>query len=105
MIVPYNSYKLHSDSIKYSDILKPLHINQSLTRYEKHRVWVVNATLKAGTSHVYAQRTFYIDEDSWQVLAVDQYDGRGQLWRVSRPIASITMMPKFSGVRSRCIPI
>ena len=83
MIVPYNSYKLHSDSIKYSDILKPLHINQSLTRYEKHRVWVVNATLKAGTSHVYAQRTFYIDEDSWQVLAVDQYDGRGQLWRVS----------------------
>ncbi|MBI2510547.1 MAG: DUF1329 domain-containing protein [Opitutae bacterium] len=83
MFVPYNSYKLHSDSLKYDDILKPLHINQDLTRYELHRVWVVDATLKPGIGHVYARRTFYVDEDSWQILAVDQYDGRGQLWRVS----------------------
>ena len=83
MYVPYNSYKLHSDSLKYKDILTPLHINQDLTRYELHRVWVVDATLKAGTSHIYSRRTFYIDEDSWQILACDQYDGRGQLWRIS----------------------
>ncbi|MBI2515575.1 MAG: DUF1329 domain-containing protein [Opitutae bacterium] len=83
MYVPYNSYKLHSDKLKNSDILKPLHINQDLTRYELHRVWVVDATLKPGASHVYSRRTFYVDEDSWQILAVDQYDGRGQLWRVS----------------------
>ena len=83
MIVPYNSYKLHSDKVKYKDILKPLHINQDLTRYELHRVWVVEAKLKPDTSHIYHRRTFYIDEDSWQVLAVDQYDSRGQLWRVS----------------------
>jgi Protein of unknown function (DUF1329) len=83
MIVPYNSYRLHSNTVTYKDILTPLHINQGLTRYEKHRVWVVDATLKTGTSHVYSRRTFYIDEDSWQILGVDQYDGRGQLWRVS----------------------
>jgi hypothetical protein len=83
MIVPYNSYKLHSDKVKYADILKPLHINQNLARYELHRVWVVDATLKPGTSHLYPRRTFYIDEDSWQILSVDQYDARGQLWRVS----------------------
>ncbi|HYC72722.1 MAG TPA: DUF1329 domain-containing protein [Opitutaceae bacterium] len=83
MYVPYNSYKLHSGDLKFSDVLKPLHINQDLTRYELHRVWIVDATLKPGTSHLYTRRTFYIDEDSWQVLAVDQYDGRGQLWRVS----------------------
>ncbi len=83
LIVPYNAYKLHSDSVKVADILKPLHINQDLARYELHRVWVVEATLKPGQSHIYARRTFYIDEDSWQVLAVDQYDGRGQLWRAS----------------------
>jgi hypothetical protein len=83
MIVPYNSYRLHSDKVKYSEILKPLHINQDLTRYELHRVWVVDAKLKPGTSHIYPRRTFYIDEDSWQVLAVDQYDSRGQLWRSS----------------------
>ena len=83
MIVPYNSFKLHSDKVKYADILKPLHINQDLTRYELHRVWVVEAKLKPGTSHIYPRRTFYIDEDSWQALAVDQYDSHGQLWRVS----------------------
>ncbi len=83
MIVPYNSYKLHSPKLKVSDILKPLHINQDLTRYELHRVWVVDAKLKPGTSHLYSRRTFYFDEDSWQILAADQYDGRGQMWRVS----------------------
>ncbi|PTY05775.1 DUF1329 domain-containing protein [Opitutaceae bacterium EW11] len=83
LIVPYNSYQLHSDKLKYSDILKPLHINQDYTRYELHRVWVVEATLKPGVSNVYSRRTFYVDEDSWQILAVDQYDKRGQLWRVS----------------------
>ncbi|MDP2138803.1 MAG: DUF1329 domain-containing protein [Candidatus Didemnitutus sp.] len=83
MYVPYNSYKLHSNSLKVADILKPLHINQDVTRYELHRVWVVDAVLKPGTSHIYSRRTFYVDEDSWQILAVDQYDGRGQLWRIS----------------------
>ena len=83
MIVPYNSYKLHSKAVKYADILKPLHINQDLARYELHRVWVVEATLKPGASHIYKRRTFYVDEDSWQILAVDQYDSRDQMWRVS----------------------
>lgn len=83
MIVPYNSYKLHSNKIKTADVLKPLHINQDLARYELHRVWVVEAKDKQGASHLYARRTFYIDEDSWQILVADQYDGRGQMWRVS----------------------
>ncbi|HEX2853776.1 MAG TPA: DUF1329 domain-containing protein [Opitutaceae bacterium] len=83
MIVPYNSYRLHSDKLKYSDILKPQHINQDLPRYELHRVWVVDGTLRPGISHIYSRRTFYIDEDSWQILAADQYDTRGQMWRVS----------------------
>lgn len=25
----------------------------------------------------------FLDEDSWQAAEVDQYDGRGDLWRVS----------------------
>ena len=80
--VPYNSYKLHSNTVKYSDLLKKNHINQDLARYELHRVWVVDSTLKAGTSHLYSRRTLYVDEDSWQILAVDCYDRRGQLYRV-----------------------
>ena len=81
--VPYNSYKLHSDSLKVADIVTPMHINQEHSRYELHRVWVVEAPLKAGKRHIYAKRRFYVDEDSWGVLVVDQYDNRGRLWRVS----------------------
>ena len=81
MYIPYNSYKLSELGLKYSDMLKPGHINQDLARYELHRVWVVEGTLKPGTSHIYSKRTFYIDEDSWAVVLIDKYDGRGQLWR------------------------
>jgi hypothetical protein len=81
MYIPYNSYRLTDPKVKYADLLRPGHINQDLTRYELHRVWVVDAKLKAGTSHIYSRRTFYIDEDSWNVVMVDKYDGRGQLWR------------------------
>ena len=87
MYVPYNNYKLQDPTLKYSDILKPLHINQDFPRYELHRVWIVEATLKPGARHLYKRRTFYIDEDSWQILAVDQYDNRDQLWRVSEGFA------------------
>ena len=87
MYVPYNAYKLHSGNLKYKDLLTPLHINPEHLRYELHRVWIVDATLKAGARHIYKRRTFYIDEDSWQILAVDQYDNRDQLWRVSEGFA------------------
>ena len=81
MIVPYNSYKLHSNQYKYADILKRNHINADLPRYELHRVWVVEANVKAGTTHIYRKRMFYIDEDTWQIVAVDNYDARNTLWR------------------------
>ena len=83
LYIPYNSYRLDSPNLKYSDILKAGHINQDLTRYELHRVWHVEATLKSGERHIYAKRDFYIDEDTWQASVIDQYDGRGNLWRVS----------------------
>ncbi|HTD31753.1 MAG TPA: DUF1329 domain-containing protein [Steroidobacteraceae bacterium] len=82
MYVPYNSYRLQNAQLKDSDLLHANHINQDYARYELHRVWVVDATLKPGASHLYSRRTFYVDEDSWQILAVDCYDARGRLYRV-----------------------
>jgi hypothetical protein len=82
LLVPYNAYKLRSNTLKYGDILKKNHINPDHARYELHRVWVVDSTLKAGTSHLYKRRTLYVDEDSWQILLVDCYDSRDQLYRV-----------------------
>lgn len=81
--IPYNSYKLVGNTLKYSDVLKPGHLNPAYPRYELHRVWVVDATLKEGASHIYKRRTFYIDEDSWMIMVADKYDARDQLWRVS----------------------
>ncbi|GAB5389355.1 MAG: DUF1329 domain-containing protein [Alphaproteobacteria bacterium] len=82
MYVPYNSYKLHSDSLEYDDIIMAGHLNPDHLRYELHRVWEVEATVKSGVRHAYAKRVFYIDEDSWQILHVDHYDAQGELWRV-----------------------
>ncbi len=79
--IPYNAYRLVDKKVKYADIVKPGHINQDYARYELHRVWVVEATLKPGARHIYGKRTFYLDEDTWQVAIEDSYDTRGELWR------------------------
>lgn len=83
MLIPYNNYELHSKEHSYDDIIQPGHLNSNLTRYELHRVWQVEGTLKEGLRHVYKKRTFYIDEDTWQIAVADHFDERGELWRVS----------------------
>ena len=83
LYIPYNNYRLHSDALRHDQIIQPGHVNPDYTRYELHRVWEVDAKLKNGTSHVYAQRRLYLDEDSWQIVVADHYDRRGQLWRVA----------------------
>ncbi len=80
MYIPYGNYRLTYDA-KPADITKPNHINPDLVRWELHRVWVVEATLKPGKRDIYSKRVFYIDEDSWTAVASDEYDGRGQLYR------------------------
>ncbi|MDV9031401.1 DUF1329 domain-containing protein [Pseudomonas sp. RAC1] len=87
MYIASNAFKLDDPKLKYADIIKAGHINQDLARYELRRVWHVVATLKPGQKHIYAKRDFYIDEDTWQAAVIDQYDGRGQLWRVSEAFA------------------
>nr|WP_256667634.1 DUF1329 domain-containing protein [Pseudomonas sp. R-28-1W-6] len=79
MLMPYNSYAVHQKGIPYENILQEKSVNPELLRYELHRVWVVEATLRKGHSHPYAKRRFYLDEDSWQILAVDLYDKSGTL--------------------------
>lgn len=81
--IPYNNYKIGEKGLKYSDVVMPGHINPEYVRWELHRVHVVEANLKKGERHIYKKRVFYIDEDSWGIALVDQYDNRGELWRVS----------------------
>ncbi|RJG00624.1 DUF1329 domain-containing protein [Noviherbaspirillum sedimenti] len=80
MYVPYHAYKAiwaPIDSVRGKH-----HVNPDAMRYELHRVWVVEATLKDGKRHAVPKRIFYLDEDSWTVLVMEGYDQAGKLSRV-----------------------
>jgi len=82
MFIPYNSYRVISRKREPDDILERNHLNPEHLRFERHRVWVVEARLRSDASHVYHRRVFYVDEDSWNIVLGDLYDRRGDLWRV-----------------------
>ncbi len=82
MYIPYNELKMLFGVNHEKDLLKAHHPNPDHVRWELHRVWVVEATLKPGKRHLYSKQTFYLDEDSWAAALADKYDGRGQLYRV-----------------------
>jgi hypothetical protein len=79
IFVPYNTYK--ALSAPFDAFFTPRHANPDYIRWEKHRVWVVEATLSQGNRHVYPRRTFYVDEDSWRAVLADMYDSQNQLWK------------------------
>jgi len=82
--IPYHNYKIDDLSVSTDQILATTgHIDPQYMRYEKHRVWVLQATLKEGARHVYAKRVMYLDEDTWAATLADNYDSRGQLWRTN----------------------
>ena len=45
--IPYNTYRMAYHS-KQAELLTPNHLNPDLVRWELHRVWVVEATLREG---------------------------------------------------------
>jgi hypothetical protein len=81
LYVPYNAYRAMYGSTP-EELLGPHFLSPDRVRWELHRVWVVEARLVPGKRHLYSRRVFYLDEDSWSALLSDQYDGRGQLYRV-----------------------
>jgi hypothetical protein len=81
MYIPYHGNKLAGPSVKYKDMAKGKHLNADLPRYELHRVWVVEATLRPGTNHTFKKRVFYVDEDGWNIVGIDCFDSRDQLFQ------------------------
>jgi len=82
MFVPYNNYKLTNKDKKFDEIFGEDHVNQDNIRYELHRVWVIDTTLKSGLRHLYKRHTAYFDEDTWVGLGFEAYDAKDRLWRV-----------------------
>ena len=57
--------------------------------------------MKAGFKHIYKKRRFYLDEDSWIVLAEEMYDAHDQFWRCaeSHSIAFANVPVMVNGVQ------
>jgi hypothetical protein len=81
MFIPYNAYRAYQTPM--DSLLSKSFVNPDSMRWELHRVWVVEATLKQGARHVYSKRDFFFDEDSWCFAAYNAYDQAGKLYRSS----------------------
>lgn len=79
MLVPYNQNRFLQ--AKDAEIIKGNHLNPDHVRWELHRVWVVEATLKDGQRHQAPRSVYYLDEDTWQAVLGDRWDAKGQLWK------------------------
>jgi hypothetical protein len=77
MLVPYNCNDMHAHTAQ--ELMLPHFLNPDIVRWEKHRVWVVEATLHPGAQNVNARRRIYIDEDSWYALLGEAYDRDGNM--------------------------
>jgi hypothetical protein len=78
--IAFNTYDAQNTT--YEELIQPGHLNQDDVRYELHRVWTVEATLRPNTRHVYSRRVKHFDEDSNGLALSELYDSRGELWRV-----------------------
>lgn len=82
MLIPYNSNRSLVPE-KDFDVLGERHLNPDHVRWELHRVWTVEGTLKAGQRHTSPKSRYYIDEDSWLAVLGDRWDSKGQLARTT----------------------
>lgn len=82
LLVPYNSFGAYDASARIEDVAQQNAFAPQYRRYELHRVWVVEATVRQGMRHQAPKRMFYIDEDSWNGLVAVDYDKQGQIWKV-----------------------
>jgi hypothetical protein len=94
MLIPYNENRLLQ--VKDADIVKGQHLDPEHVRWELHRVWVVEASLKAGERHQAPKGVYYLDEDTWQAMLGDRWDANGQLWKTFWGFNYV--MPEFPGV-------
>jgi len=81
ILIPYNNNALlaHGDE----EVMDKRHVKPAFMRWELHRVWVVEATLKPGKRHAVPKRMFYYDEDNWGNASIDGWDAEGTLWRTA----------------------
>ena len=80
--VQNNSLRMQDFDGKPSEVFGKSFVNPAYHRFELHRVWVVDARLKPGYQHLVPHRVYYLDEDSWSIAAVTEYDSSGKVWKL-----------------------
>ncbi len=88
LFIPYNANKILGVA-KAEDSFAGNHLNPDYVRWELHRVWVVEATLKAGQRHTSPRSLYYVDEDWWGPALADRFDAQGQLARTGYSLTSL----------------
>lgn len=81
LIIPYNQNKM-LQAPNDAALITGRHFNPEWSRWELHRVWEVEATLRAGQRHQAPKARFYLDEDTWQAALSERYDAQGRLWKL-----------------------
>jgi hypothetical protein len=80
MFIPYNGNRLLQPKTD-AEVITKNHLNPDHVRWEMHRVWVVEATLRQGERHQAPRSRYYCDEDTWVCVLGDRWDAKGQLWK------------------------
>jgi len=78
----YNSFEPWNFEAQWADFAGDDLLKRDKLRYEKHRVWVVEGTVKEGSRHTSPKKTYYVDEDSWAYLDAEDHDGQGKITKV-----------------------
>ena len=81
--IPYHNYTFNDPA--YGDLDSRLtvnHLNPDHVRFKLKKMRVVEAHLAPGKRHAYSKRRWYIDEDGWNPVMSENFDSRGNLWRV-----------------------
>lgn len=82
MYIPYNANQAVFGQRK-DGLFLGNHMNPDHLRWELHRVWVVDATLKPGNRHTAPKGRYYFDEDTGYIILIDRWDAKGQLWKAN----------------------
>jgi hypothetical protein len=82
LYIPYNDFGMYDLDASPKEVYGKSFVNPSYRRYERHRVWVVDAVLKKGLRHLSPHRVYYLDEDSWSIVAVTEFNQKGKVWKL-----------------------
>ncbi len=81
MYIPYNNNAVYG--VTAPKAMGAHFVDPNLVRWEKHRCWVVEATLHPGERNVLARRKFYVDEDTYAIGVCDAWDGNNNLFKTT----------------------